>query len=43
MLIEWSPELKATIAEVLRVERFQVAGTMFVFGNMRGQKYTKGG
>lgn len=43
VLIEWSPELRATIEEVLKVERFQVAGTMFVFGNMRGQKYTKGG
>lgn len=43
VLIEWSPELRSTIEEVLKVERFQVAGTMFVFGNMRGQKYTKGG
>jgi len=42
-LIEWSPELTSTIEEVLKIERFQVAGTMFVFGNMRGQKYTKGG
>lgn len=43
VLIEWSPELRTTIDEVLKVERFAVAGTMFVFGNMRGQRYTKGG
>lgn len=43
VLIEWSPELKATIDEALAVKRFGVAGTMFVFGNMRGQRYTKGG
>ena len=43
VLIEWSPELKATIDEARAVKRFGVAGTMFVFGNMRGQKYTKGG
>lgn len=43
VLIEWSPELKATIDEALNVKRFGIAGTMFVFGNMRGQRYTKGG
>ena len=43
VLIEWSPELKATIDEALTVKRHAVAGTMFVFGNMRGQRYTKGG
>lgn len=43
VLIEWSPELRATIDEALKVERDSVAGTMYVFGNMRGQKYTKGG
>lgn len=43
VLIEWSPELKATIDEALAIKRFGVAGTMFVFGNMRGQRYTKGG
>jgi hypothetical protein len=31
-----SPEQKATIGEALAVKRFAVAGTMFVFGNMRG-------
>jgi integrase len=43
VLIEWSSELKATIEEALAVKRDNVAGTMFVFGNMRGQRYTKGG
>lgn len=43
VLIEWSPELRATIDEARAVKRFGVAGTMFVFGNMRGQRYTKGG
>lgn len=43
VMIEWSPELKATIDEALAIKRFGVAGTMFVFGNMRGQRYTKGG
>lgn len=43
VLIEWSPELRTTIDEALTVKRFGVAGTMFVFGNMRGQRYTKGG
>jgi hypothetical protein len=42
-LIEWSPELRATIDEALSIERFKVAGTWYIFGNMSGQKYTKGG
>lgn len=43
VLIGWSPELKATVDEALAVKRFHVAGTMYIFGNMRGQRYTKGG
>ena len=43
VLIEWSPELSATIDEAIAIKRNSVAGTMFVFGNMRGQRYTKGG
>ena len=43
VLIEWSPELSATIDEAIAIKRNSVAGTMFVFGNMRGQPYTKGG
>ncbi len=43
VLIEWSPELRETITEALGIKRNNVAGTMFVFGNMRGQRYTKGG
>ena len=43
MLIEWGLELRATIDEAIAIKRNSVAGTMFVFGNMRGQRYTKGG
>jgi len=43
VLIEWSPELRATIDEAIAIKRNSVAGTLFVFGNMRGQRYTKGG
>lgn len=43
ILIEWTPELRATIKETLGIKRYHVAGSMFLFGNMRGQKYTKGG
>ena len=43
MLIEWSPDLRASIDEALAIPRNHVAGSMYVFGNMRGQRYTKGG
>jgi integrase len=43
ILIEWTPELRATIEETLKIKRNKVAGTMYLFGNMQGQKYTKGG
>lgn len=43
ILIEWTPELRATITETLAIKRNKVAGTMYLFGNMQGQKYTKGG
>jgi hypothetical protein len=42
-LIEWSDELRATIDEAVAIKRHAVAGTWYVFGNMRGQRYTKGG
>ncbi len=42
-LIEWSPELRKTIDEALAVKRNKVAGTWYIFGNLSGQKYTKGG
>jgi hypothetical protein len=42
-LIEWSPELKATIEEALAIKRNKLAGSWYVFGNLQGQKYTKGG
>ena len=43
IVIEWTPELRATITEALAIKRHNVAGTMYIFGNMSGQKYTKGG
>lgn len=43
VLIEWSPELRSTIDEAIAIKRSKVAGTMYIFGNMRGQRYTKGG
>lgn len=43
VLIEWSPELRATIQEALSIKRHHVAGTLYLFGNLRGQPYTKGG
>jgi len=42
-LIEWSPELRATIAEAMSVPRNKLAGGWYVFGNLSGQRYTKGG
>lgn len=43
ILIEWSPELSATIYEAMEVKRNKDAGTMFLFGNLKGEPYTKGG
>lgn len=42
-LIEWSPALRATIDEALAIKRNKLAGAWFLFGNLDGQKYTKGG
>lgn len=42
-LIEWSEQLKATIDEALAIKRNKLAGAWFVFGNLSGQRYTKGG
>ncbi len=42
-LIEWSPELRATIDEALAVPRHKDAGEWYVFGNLKGERYTKGG
>jgi hypothetical protein len=42
-LIEWSDELRAAIKEALAIPRNKLAGTWYVFGNLQGQKYTKGG
>lgn len=42
-LIEWSPELRATVDEALAIKRNKLAGSWYVFGNLSGQRYTKGG
>lgn len=42
-LIKWSPELKDTIDEALAIKRRKIAGSWYVFGNLSGQQYTKGG
>lgn len=42
-LIEWSPDLRATVDEALAVKRNELAGSWYVFGNLQGQRYTKGG
>jgi integrase len=42
-LIEWTDELRATLNEVLTIKRLHVAGSLYVFGNMRGQRYTRSG
>jgi hypothetical protein len=43
ILIEWSPDLSATIYEAMEIKRNKDAGTMFLFGNLKGEPYTKGG
>lgn len=42
-LIEWSADLRSTVDEALALKRNKVAGTWYIFGNMSGQRYTKGG
>ncbi|MBT2300418.1 hypothetical protein J7E70_08060 [Variovorax paradoxus] len=41
--IEWSPDLRETIDEVLRIKRNNLAGAWLLFGNLQGQRYTKSG
>jgi integrase len=43
VLIEWSDDLRATIEEAKRLKRNKDAGSLLLFGNMSGQRYTKGG
>lgn len=43
VLIEWSDELRATIDEAKKIKRNKDAGSLLLFGNMSGQRYTKGG
>nr|WP_315230384.1 hypothetical protein [uncultured Limnohabitans sp.] len=43
ILMKWTPELKETIDEVLAIKRNNDSGTLFLFGNLRGNQYTKGG
>ena len=42
-LIEWSVDLRATMDEALAIKRNKLAGSWYVFGNLGGQRYTKGG
>jgi hypothetical protein len=42
-LIEWSDQLRATVDEAVAIKRWKLAGTWYVFGNLKGQRYTKGG
>jgi len=42
-LIEWSAELRTTIDEALAIKRNKLAGSWYVFGNLNGQRYSKGG
>ena len=43
VLIEWSPDLRAVIDEALAVDRGQEFMGAFIFGRLRGERYTKGG
>lgn len=42
-LILWSDDLRATIGEALAIERPFAPRSDYVFGNLRGDRYTKGG
>jgi|GEM_PF-665453 len=42
VLIEWSTELKALVDEALALRPLTALGT-YIFGNLEGDKYTKGG
>lgn len=43
VLIEWSPELRSCIDEALACTRYRGISTFYVFGNLSGQRYTRGG
>ena len=43
VLIEWSPDLRNIINEALSIERKTGSAGSHIFGNLDGQKYTKGG
>ena len=43
VLIEWSGELRSTVKGALATKRNKDAGTILLFGNMTGQRYTMGG
>jgi integrase len=42
VLIEWSPELKSLVDEVLSIRPLTALGP-YIFGRLDGEKYTKGG
>ena len=43
VLIEWSPELRKVIDEALLIDRKNDAVGNHIFGNLDGERYTKGG
>lgn len=44
ILIEWSPELRATVEEAMGIKRWaNFGGDRMVFGNLAGHAYTKSG
>ncbi len=43
VLIEWTQELRATVNETMAIKRNKLAGSWYLFGNLKGQRYTKGG
>ena len=43
IVIQWTAELRAVVDETRNIKRNKTAGNMYLFGNMQGQRYTKGG
>lgn len=43
IIIEWSPELRETVDEVLAIKRNALADSWLLFSNLQGERYTKSG
>lgn len=43
VLIEWTQELRESVDEALEIKRNKLAGSWYLFGNLQGQRYSKGG